>query len=169
MQFHIRTLLIVMVAVSLLCGLVFAAPPIVCLPVLIMILWVCPAVWLNGIVYGRGAWQAFFIGGFIAGLAPHLGALYYSVNIVGSFFVTNTWDELWDELLEVAETPYANLQFAVPLLAPGLFAFLGGITGAVTYWMLQPSANPSPEGPLAADEYLIVSGRLTTTPVERQK
>ena len=66
MQFHIRTLLVLMVVVSLLCGVVFAAPPLVCVVVLCTILWVCPAVWVNGIVFGRGAWRAFFIGGFMA-------------------------------------------------------------------------------------------------------
>jgi hypothetical protein len=137
MQFHLRTLLIVMVAVSLLCGVVFAAPPIVCLPVLVTILWVCPAVWLNGIVYGRGAWRAFFIGGFIAGLGPHLGALYYSALAAGSVLSEGAWKDL----MEVSDEPYFNVQFAIYLLSPGLFAFLGGITGAVTYAVLQPSPN----------------------------
>ncbi len=93
MQFHIRTLLVVMVAVSLLCGLVFAAPPIVCIPVLCTILWICPAVWINGIVYGRGAGRAFFIGGLMAGLGPHIAALYYSAMLAGSMFDSSGWDE----------------------------------------------------------------------------
>jgi len=162
MQFHIRTLLIVMVAVSLLCGLVFAAPPVVCLPVLCMILWICPAVWLNGIVYGRGAWRPFFIGGFIAGVVPHLAALYYSYIVVATLFGGGAIEDLG-----IIDGPFRNVITAALLLAPGLFAFLGGITGAATYWILQPPKNERAAKMPAADEYLIVSGRLTTSPVPR--
>lgn len=34
MRFHLRTLFVLTFAVALLCGVVFASPPIVCLPVL---------------------------------------------------------------------------------------------------------------------------------------
>lgn len=160
MQFHIRTLLVVMVVVSLLCGVVFAAPPLVCIPVLCTILWICPAVWINGIVYGRGAWRAFFIGGFISGLGPHIAALYYSIMLAASFFQGDALAELMG-----VDEPFANLLHAALLLAPGLFAFLGGITGMATYWMLQPAKDNHAAQPLKADEYVIVSGRLTTQPV----
>jgi hypothetical protein len=164
MQFHIRTLLVVMVAVSLLCGVVFAAPPIVCIAVLCTILWVCPAVWVNGIVFGRGAWRAFFIGGFMAGLGPHLGALYYSVMAAASLFEVSTWAELWE-----GDDEFANLLNAAILLAPGLFAFLGGISGAATYWLLQPAKAERASQSPAADEYLILSGRLTTQPAPQRE
>jgi hypothetical protein len=162
MQFHIRTLLVVTFVVAVLCGLVFASPPIVCIPVLCTVLWVCPAVWLNGIIYGRGAWRPFFIGGFIAGFGPHLAALYYSYMIIVSLFEGGSIVELFD-----AEGPFTNLITAAILLGPGVFAFLGGISGATTYWMLQPPKKQLASGALAADEYLVVSGRLTTAPAER--
>jgi hypothetical protein len=55
------------------------------------------------------------------------------------------------------------------LLAPGLFAFTGGLTGVCTWWMLQPAkTQPTTELPSPSD-YLVVSGRLTTTPVPREK
>ena len=164
MQFHIRTLLILMVVVSLLCGVVFAAPPLVCVVVLCTILWVCPAVWVNGIVFGRGAWRAFFIGGFMAGLGPHIAALYYSIMISAAIFDGNP---SWAELMQGGDA-FANLLHAALLLAPGLFAFLGGLTGMATWWMLQPAKTEPPKGATAVDEYLVVSGRLTTAPVERQ-
>lgn len=162
MQFHIRTLLALMVAVSLLCGLVFAAPPVVCIPVLCAILWVSPAVWVNGIVFGRGAWRAFFLGGLLAGLVPHLGALYFSFMIVGGLFDGGSLGDFLE-----GDGPFPNLYVAIGWLVPGVFAFLGGISGAVTCWLLQPAkgeraAKSPPEG-----EYLIVSGRLTTSPVPR--
>lgn len=43
MQFTIRLLLGLMVAASLLCGVMFAAPPIVATPILIGLLWISPA------------------------------------------------------------------------------------------------------------------------------
>jgi hypothetical protein len=162
MQFHLRTLLVVMFVVSVMCGLVFASPPIVCIPVLCTILWVCPAVWLNGIIYGRGAWRPFFIGGFIAGLGPHLAALYYSFMIIVSLFEGGSIDDLLD-----AQGPFTNVITAALLLGPGVFAFLGGLAGATTYWLLLPPKKERAAGPLASDEYLVVTGRLTTAPVER--
>ena len=162
MQFHIRTLLVVTFVVSVLCGLVFASPPIVCIPVLCTMLWIGPAVWINGIIYGRGAWRPFFIGGVIAGVGPHLAALYYSYMIVASLFDGGSIDELLN-----TEGPFTNLITAAILLGPGVFAFLGGIAGATTYWMLLPPKKQNVSGALAPDEYLVVSGRLTTAPVER--
>lgn len=164
MQFTIRSLLIVTAFVSILCGIVFAAPPIVAAPLLCAILWVCPAFWVNGIVYGRGVWRPFFIGGFMAGLVPHMMALYYSVVAVVMAFSGEGLDDL------VAVTsPFPNLIMSAILLSPGLFAFLGGLTGVCTYWLLQPAKVKPAADALSPDEYLIVSGRLTTTPVPREK
>ena len=162
MQFHLRSLLLVMVAVSLLCGLVFAAPPIVAIPILCTILWVCPALWINGIIYGRGAWRPFFIGGLMAGIAPHMGALYYSIVIWVQVLEGNSLAEL------LQADASANLLNAAILLGSGVFALLGGIVGACVYWTFQPSkAERAAASPVTSD-YVVVSGRLTTTPVERQ-
>ena len=57
MQFRLRTLFIITAVVSVMCGLIFAAPPIVAIPIFCLTLWVCPAFWINGIIYGRGAWR----------------------------------------------------------------------------------------------------------------
>jgi len=167
MQFTIRSLLVVTALVSVLCGIVFASPPIVAVPILCAILWVCPAFWVNGIIFGRNAWRAFFVGGFMAGLVPHLIALYFSVTAVILVFSGQSLGDLIDVNL-----PWPNLIISAILLAPGLFAFTGGITGVCTWWMLQPAQaktpQPSAESP-ASDEYLVISGRLTTMPVPREK
>lgn len=163
MQFTIRSLLVVTALVSVLCGIVFAAPPIVAVPMLCAILWVCPAFWVNGIIFGRDGWRAFFVGGFMAGLVPHLVALYFSVMGIALVFS----GEPLDDMVGGLELPWPNLLIAAILLGPGLFAFAGGVTGVCTWWMLQPAkAKPNADG-LSPDEYLIVSGRLTTTPVVR--
>jgi hypothetical protein len=65
--------------------------------------------------------------------------------------------------------PWPNLIIAAILLAPGLFAFTGGLTGVCTWWMLQAKIVKPAADTLSPDEYLIVSGRLTTTPVPREK
>ncbi len=168
MQFHIRTLLVVTFAVSLLCGLVFAVPPIVCIPVLCTILWICPAVWINGIVYGRRAWRAFFIGGTIAGLVPHLASLYFSVAVVTTLLEGGGMTALFE-----LNGRSPNLNAAATFLAPGPFAIIGGLVGVWTWWMFQPAkgaatADQRTNHAPAVDEYVIVSGRLTTAPIERK-
>jgi hypothetical protein len=160
MQFNIRFLLGLMVAVSLLCGVIFAAPPIVAMPILIGLLWVSPALWINGIVYGRGGWRPFFIGGTIAGLAPHCVSLYMSV-MAAALFEGDAWSELFE-----ASAGFPNMYVALTFLAPGPFAILGGLVGVWTWWMFQPgkSAAARSEASVtapAAHEYVIVSGRLT--------
>jgi hypothetical protein len=165
MQFTIRSLLVVTAIVSLLCGIVFAAPPIVAVPILCAILWICPAFWVNGIIFGRDGWRAFFVGGFMAGLVPHLVALYFSV--MGVAVVIS--GEPLDDIIGGIELPWPNLIIAAILLAPGLFAFSGGLTGVCTWWMLQPARSLTDGEPTLPDEYLVVSGRLTTTPVPRQR
>jgi hypothetical protein len=149
MQFPLRALLILMVVVSVFCGLVFGAPPIVTLPVLLVILWISPAVWINGIIYGRGAWRPFFIGGTMGGLAPHLGALYYSIMSAVALIddVNGSWAEL--VAMGTTEARWANIYIATVFLVPGVFALFGGLAGVGTYWMCQPakskqSANIAP-------------------------
>ena len=163
MQFNIRTLLAIMVVVSLFCGIVFAAPPVVATPILIGILWITPSLWINGAIYGRGAWRPFFIGGIIAGLGPHLGALYYTVMVAVQLLDSNGWTELFEG------DRMTNLMIAAIFLFPGVFALLGGLTGVWTWWMLQPAKNDSAKNSAAIDEYVIVSGRLTAmTPQQPQ-
>ena len=163
MQFRLRSLFILTAVVSVMCGLIFAAPPIVAIPIFCMILWVCPAFWITGIIYGRGAWRPFFIGGVMAGIGPHLASLYYSIMAVGSLFENNSWTEL----LQPGQG-LTNLLSAGMLLGSGPFALLGGWTGMAVYYAFQlPANNASPSPSLANDDYVVIEGRLTTTPVRR--
>ena len=163
MQFRLRSLFILTAVVSVMCGLIFAAPPIVAIPIFCMILWVCPAFWITGIIYGRGAWRPFFIGGVMAGIGPHLASLYYSIMAVGSLFENNSWTEL----LQPGQG-LTNLLSAGMLLGSGPFALLGGWIGMAVYYAFQPPNNStSPAPSLANDDYVVIEGRLTTTPVRR--
>src|SRR5262245_4458743 len=62
MQFSIRALLILTTAVAGLAWTLFAPPQWVGLWALYFVYLMLPAAVLTGIIYHRGAWQAFFIG-----------------------------------------------------------------------------------------------------------
>ena len=49
---------------------------------------------INGIIYGRRGWRPFFIGGTIAGLGPHLGAVYYTGMVAVQLLDGSGWAEL---------------------------------------------------------------------------
>jgi hypothetical protein len=166
MQFHIRTLLVVTTAISILLAVVFAAPPILSYPILCGILWICPSLWINGIIYGRGAWRPFFIGGVMAGIGPHFAALYYSFMVAASLFDGNGFQELMSP-----DSRGPHLLNAAILLSSGPFALAGGLVGAGVYWFFLPAqapartaaAAPSSAPSTAAapgEEYLVVSGRI---------
>jgi hypothetical protein len=163
MQFRLRSLFILTAVVSVMCGLIFAAPPIVAIPVFCMILWVCPAFWITGIIYGRGAWRPFFIGGVMAGIGPHLASLYYSIMAVGSLFENNSWAEL----LQPGHG-LTNLLSAGMLLGSGPFALIGGWIGMGVYYAFQPTPSTQPSSPsMLHEDYVVIEGRLKTTPASR--
>lgn len=117
---------------------------------------------INGIVYGRGGWRPFFIGGTMAGQVPHLGSLY--VSVVG---VTEMLDGGGGELFG-ATGAWPNMLASLTFLAPGPFAILGGLVGVWTWWMFRERpvrpAISSLDG-----EYVVVSGRITRSPVAMEK
>jgi hypothetical protein len=119
-------------------------------------LWICPAFWVNGIIYGRGAWRPFFIGGLMAGLMPHMVALYFSVMAAIGLVGGDTLDQL------SLGGQWPNLLIAAILLSPGLFALCGGLTGVAVYWQFR--SPPAPALSTAPGEYLVISGRLQTVP-----
>jgi hypothetical protein len=123
---------------------------------LLGLLWISPALWINGIVYGRGGWRPFFIGGTMAGLVPHCTSLYMSAMVIGQVIDGGSWDE-WFEMGGGWQNMYVSLTF----LAPGPFAILGGLLGVWTWWMFQPGKARPASDSSADGEYVIVSGRLT--------
>lgn len=163
MQFRIRTLLAITAAASVLCAVMFTAPLVVAAPILLGLLWISPSLWINGIVYGRGAWRPFFIGGTIAGLAPHLVAVYFSI-MAGAVIIGGDTGGITAFL-----PAWPNMYVSLIFLGPGPFAILGGLAGVWTWWMCQP-ANPPRAEPsrqeLAAEakpaDYVVISGRLST-------
>jgi hypothetical protein len=164
MQFRIWTLLVITAAVSVLCAMMFTAPLVVAAPILLGLLWISPSLWINGIIYGRGAWRPFFIGGTMAALVPHLVAIYFSV-MAGALIVGGDTGEI-TELYPAWPNMYVSLIF----LGPGPFAILGGLVGVWTWWMNRPpSASATRSNPRhqesAADakpaDYVVISGRLS--------
>lgn len=165
MQFRLRSLFILTAVASVLCGLIFAAPPIVALPIFCVILWVCPAFWITGMIYSRGAWRPFFIGGVMAGIGPHLAALWYSIMVVISLLGGDGIAELTPPL-----GGFTNIFMAAMLLGSGPFALLGGWTGMGVYYAFQPPASAPPMTPTPANnDYVVIEGRLTTTPALRSR
>ncbi len=132
MQFQIRTLIVVIAVVAVLCALTFATPRIIALPLLCSIVWILPSLWISGIVFGRGAWRSFFIGGAAAGSVPYLIAIYYSINVVLSLLSESDTYALY-QLSSISE-PWPNLAISIVFLAPVIFAALGGLVGLGTYW-----------------------------------
>src|SRR5262245_45429895 len=121
MQFNIRALLAVMALVSVVCGVLFAASPLVALPLLCVALWITPAVWVSGVIYARRAWRPFFLGCVTAGFVPHSIACYHSLKLTASVMSDSTLVDLPDVfyyLDAIAISP--NLLFAIIFLAPSV-------------------------------------------------
>jgi len=97
----------------------------------------------------------------MAGIGPHLASLYYSIMAVAALFENNSWTEL----LHPGQG-LTNLLSAGMLLGSGPFALLGGWTGMAVYYAFQPPKSNATAS-LANDDYVVIEGRLTTTPVRR--
>jgi hypothetical protein len=135
MQFRLMSLLLVMVVASVLFALMFAFPAYITLPVLTMVLWVSPSVWIAGVVYARGATQAFFLGGLVAGAVPFLivasisGVM--SVEFVSDFGDLSLGMRQYDERLQIVIA-------SLVLLSTGPFSFMGGLLAVIVYRMTRP-------------------------------
>jgi hypothetical protein len=132
MQFRLRTLLAVITYLSVIFALVFAAPPIVAWPLLGLLLLVSPAVWIAGIVYGRGAWRAFFIGGTAAGIGPFIAtsfiSLMYAIDALPALFSD------WPNFSADAGERWETILVSCMLLSSGPIAMIGGLLGSLVYW-----------------------------------
>ncbi len=142
MQFGIGRLILVVTLVAILCGLIFAAPPVIGVPLLSLFLLSSPAIWIAGIVYARGALQAFFIGGTVAGIAPWTAAFYWQMAIVvqavGDFPATsNNLGDIWKPAVQ-GDWYLANLV----VLAPGVASFAGGAMAMLVYWTFRQAPTP---------------------------
>lgn len=132
MQFRLRFLFAVVTYLSVILALVFAAPPIIAWPLLSLLLLVSPAVWIAGIVYARGAWRAFFIGGTAAGIGPFvttsLITLMYAVDAVPPLVRD------WSNAAANIGDRWTAILVSCFMLSSGPIAMLGGLLGCSIYW-----------------------------------
>jgi hypothetical protein len=132
MQFRLRTLLAVITYLSVISALVFAAPPVVAWPLLGLLLLVSPAVWIVGIVYGRGARRAFFIGGTAAGIGPFVAtsfvSLMYAVDGLAPLLLNSTSSSI------SSDDRWTTILVSCLLLSSGPIAMGGGLLGSLVYW-----------------------------------
>lgn len=153
MQFRLGTLLCLVTLVAVFCGLVFAAPLIVTAIVLCLTMWLSPAIWISGASYASGGKQAFFRGGLICGILP-----FVAISSYGTFALMSMFDD-WSELASSEMNLIVRLTLAGLWLTPGVFAFLGGTLGYVTYRLVTPRQLPAPL-PTPPIDYRVISGRL---------
>lgn len=90
MQFSLKTLMAVVAAVAVVCGVFFGIPDIACFIVSAVVILLIPPALIAGIVYGRGSGRAFSIGALAAGGCLPLITLY-----LGVYLFQGMW-ELWD-------------------------------------------------------------------------
>lgn len=86
MQFSLRAFLIFVGLFSVYCGLTFALPVALSLLGLTLLTFLCPPVIVGGIMYGRGAMRAFWIGCAASGFIPLIVALYLGISMTIAAF-----------------------------------------------------------------------------------
>ena len=133
MQFRLSTLLCLVTALAVFCGLVFTAPLIVTAIILCATMWLSPAVWISGASYASGGKQAFFRGGLICGLLP-----FAAISSYGALTIMQLFAGEWSNLEDPETTLMVRLSLAALWLTPGVFALFGGTVGYVTYRLVAP-------------------------------
>jgi hypothetical protein len=147
MQFHLRTLMIVMAAICLYCA-ILNAPPFVAMPIYCSIVWLSPAYWITGIIYGREGKRAFFIGGVASGSVPFFALVFIGL----AFMLDGPWG-FWRYGGRgfFGEYQLINLFSSLFIFAPLALAFLGAW---IAYWVYQslqpPKPAPAPRSPFDA-------------------
>lgn len=76
MQFSLRTLFIFVSLSAVFCGIVFSLPIAGSIIVLTLLTSLLPALVTGGIIYGRNAVRAFWIGSAVTGLIPSIVAIF---------------------------------------------------------------------------------------------
>ncbi len=69
MRFSLSSLLSIVAVMAAYCGVLFACPPDLSVAVLAIASCFLPALVIGGVIYARGAWQAFWIGSAV-GVGP---------------------------------------------------------------------------------------------------
>jgi len=81
MRFSLRSLFIVIACTSIYCAVVFAIPVVLSFLALTVMTLLFPPIAVGGIVYGRGAWRAFWIGCAASGFVPCFIAAYMGTTV----------------------------------------------------------------------------------------
>lgn len=159
MQFGLRTLFVVSTLVAIFCAIVFAAPLIIAIPILALIVMVAPSVWICGACFAKGPWRAFFLGGIVASIGPHLTLVFYGltmgIGVIDDFSSLSEADSEYPLIL--------RLSIAGAFLFPGFVAFLGGSCGALVYrWFGSKSATkPAAQSSRLHEPYVLLESRVT--------
>ncbi len=140
MQFRLAHLLTLVTAFCGVLGLLFASPPIVGMPVILLLLTVWSPIWIIGAVFGRERRQAFFLGGLVCGLPfcyfSYLHAVYMLEGYQQLLRQGDIHDDLW--LPAYRGWWWTN----IVLVLPWLTAIIGGVAGALTYRFVAANREP---------------------------
>lgn len=159
MQFGLRTLFAVSTLVAVCCALFFAVPLVVEVPILALLVLVAPSVWVCGACFAKGPWRAFFLGGIVASIGPHLTLVFYGltlgIGVIGDYSSLNDVDNGYPILL--------RLGIAGAFLFPGFIAILGGICGALVYRWFGAETATKPASPTSRlhEPYVLLESRVT--------
>ena len=79
MRIRLSMILIVISLIALVLGILFMTPLVIAGAFCVISMILTPAIWLTGVIYARGIWKAFFIGGMLTGFLPHLVLVIYEL------------------------------------------------------------------------------------------
>ena len=143
MQFHLRTLLLMVTIAAVVCG-TLVAPPWLAVPSLGLILWVSPAFWLSQAFWSRGRKQAFFVGASLAGISPYLAAVILSIL----YYAEWVDDGDWPRILDQPDNRWAAMRVAIAVYLPGVCSLIGGGLGLLAWQQREKGAAwPQDAGP----------------------
>ena len=125
MQFQLRTLLTLITVAAVICA-TFVAPPVIAVPVLCLILWTSPVLWLSGVYACRGRRQAFFLGGTVAGTPPYLAAVILSIAYYAEWIDDGG-------LPDIMEQQDSAFRVALAVYLPGVCSLIAGVLSWFAY------------------------------------
>jgi hypothetical protein len=170
MQFSLKTLMLVVLAAALICGIFFGLPVEISAIVLWVITALLPAIFIPWIVYGRGYGRAFAIGCTTSGMCIPV------INLILLTFITDRNPIVVYMVSESAEGEWARqlLPFAIGYV----WMACSGLISIAVRWLLLERPQPvalteTPAQETRAQEaptpqpYLILHGRATAAPLER--
>lgn len=136
MRMKLSMLFIMVSMIAFILGILFMTPLVIAGAFCLITMCITPAVWLTGIIYGRGIWRAFFIGGMLTGFVPHFVIMVYAL-LAGTQSLTSVADQGLNLGVETEQIRPYRLGIAIVWSIPGVFAIAGGMASMVTYRILR--------------------------------